>query len=132
MYDFDEEELRNLLGLKLPEESFHAQQLPQELQQGLLGSTGEEEQNPQEKLPQGSQGSQAAAEMAQRAAQTTQAASNNALAQRQAETQQQAQQAVAQQQQAGAGLGGLLGRIAGAMFIPGGGLMGWLKKANGW
>lgn len=129
MYDFDEEELRNLLGLKLPEGSFQAQELPQELQTGLLGSTGEEEQKPQEKLPQGSQ---AAAEMAQRAAQTTQAASNNALAQRQAETQQQAQQAVAQQQQAGAGLGGLLGRIAGAMFIPGGGLMGWLKKANGW
>jgi len=117
----DYEELQKLLGFKLPEESFQAQELPQEFTKGLLGSAGGQDKNLQSLI---SNGNRAAEQMAQP---ENQLAENNLLTQRQAATQQQAQQALAQKQQEQAGLGALLGTVA-SFFIPSGSITGFLKK----
>lgn len=118
---YEDEQLRQLLGLKLPEEleNYRVQAVPQ-LSQGLLG---EVEQN-QPQLSKG--GSEAAARMAQVAQAINQSAGNDELAQRQAAAQQMAQQALGQKQQKEARSGALLGKIA-SLFIPGGSAFEYLK-----
>ena len=90
--EYDDEQLRQLLGFKLPEEGFQAQEVPQ-LQTGLLGSSGQN--TPQ--LPHG--GSEAAANLAQIAQAKNQSAGNDNLAQMQAANSQASQQALVKQQQ---------------------------------
>lgn len=102
MNGLDDEQFQKLLGFTLPEENFQSQ-VPQ-LQQGLLGVI--------------SKGKDAANQMGQQAAQAASQAPNSLLEQRRAQT------SAANQQQQRAG--SLLGKIA-SLFIPGGGLLGWLK-----
>lgn len=120
MYGLDglnDEEIQQLLG-SLPD-NFQAQSLPQ-IQQGLLGSAGEQNQGAQDVI---NNGQQAAANMAQAAMQSA----DNNIAAKQAADQQIALQHQQQVQNRQAQAGGLLGKIA-SLFIPGGSLLGLLKK----
>ena len=90
----DDEQLQQLLGFRLPEQqfqpqSFQAQDMPQ-LQQGLLGSSGEEQQDLQNLI---SKGSEAVAQLAQTAQPSGNGNDNMAA------MSSQNQQALAQQQQ---------------------------------
>ena len=123
--NLDDEQLQQLFGaLSAQQGGFQAQDLPQ-ITQGLLGSTGNEQaqaaqqqQNLQNVI---NGGSQAAANMAQVA--QSQPSGNNAQMQMEAAN----QQAIAQQQKQQQQTGALLGQIA-SMFIPGGSILGFLKK----
>ena len=116
--NFNDEQLQQLLGFALPEEN-QPQGVPQ-IQQGLLGSTGAQNQNLQDVI---SGGQNAAAQLGQ----TAQAASQNFAPIDRADTAQMATQNNAQKSQQQAQAGALLGKIA-SMFIPGGSILGFIKS----
>ena len=119
MYDFDE--LQKLLDFTLPEEEkFRAQEVPR-IQQGLLGSSGDQNRQMEELIQRGRDSGEQLAQFANAPI------GSNVAEQRMTATQQQARQALADRGEQQLRTGALLGKIA-SLFIPGGGLFKFIKS----
>ena len=125
MYDFNDDQIQQLLSFmqNMPQDEYQVQDVP--VEQGLLGSTGDEKQQMDALSNKATQASEEMAQRAQAMAQPNTAGQGMA-AQRTAQNEQAAQQAMAQQQAAQQAGGSLLGKLI-SLLIPGGGLLGYLK-----
>ena len=125
--NFNDEQFQQLLGDIMPESQTAVTPQAAQLTQGLLGSADGQSNNQDQKL-RGliSSSLNAAAQMEQNAQPMAQAP-DSSLEQRQAASQQMAQQAAARQQQQQQASGSLLGRLI-STFIPGGSVLGFLRR----